>query len=214
MTNTTVPGTAVLRETIDLEPRAWAAIRLAAGETLKLIDVDGQQVGDVIAVSDADPDERLSCLFTQVATGRWRLRVGDAYFSSRSRPMLEVVEDSVGIHHQMGGFCTAESNEQRYGVTGTPSCYGNFLQAMRELGPLGPDHIQPDMCTSLFMHITFDEDGSTAIREPVSKAGDHIALKALMDVRVAISNCPQERNPCNAYNPTRLRVELYSAASA
>ena len=196
------------REVIELEPRGWAAFRLRAGESMKLIDVEGKQVGDVIAVSDADPDERLSCLFTQVATGRWRLRIGDAYHSTLSRPMLEVVEDTVGVHHSLGGFCTAQSNEQRYGVSDTPNCYANFVAAMARLGPLGPDHIQPDMCTSLFMHVAYGEDGSMAIREPVSKAGDSITLEALMDVRVAVSNCPQERNPCNAFNPTALRVEI------
>ncbi|MBS1895707.1 MAG: urea carboxylase-associated family protein [Actinobacteria bacterium] len=195
-------------ETIEIEPRAWTAFKLREGESMRLIDVEGQQVGDLIAVNDADPDERLSCLFSQVATGRWRLRPGDAYYTSLSRPMLEVVEDTVGVHHQLGGFCTPESNEQRYGVPDTPCCYTNFLGAMAEHG-LGPAHIQPDMCTSLFMNVVLDADGSMRIAEPVSRAGDSITLKALMDVRIAISNCPQERNPCNAFNPTRLRVELF-----
>jgi uncharacterized protein YcgI (DUF1989 family) len=201
---------AAVRDSIHLDPRGWTAFKLAAGECMRLVDLEGQQVGDVIAVSDADPDERLSCLFTQVATGRWRLRVGDSYHSSLSRPMLEVVQDDVCVHHSLGGFCTEESNEQRYGVPNTPCCYTNFLQAM-EVHGLGRDHIQPDMCTSLFMHITFDDDGSTAIREPVSKAGDSVTLKALFDLRVAVSNCPQERNPCNAYNPTSLRVDILAA---
>ncbi len=196
--------------TIEIAPRGFAAFVLAAGERMRLIDVEGQQVGDLIAVSDADPDERLSCLFSQVATGRWRLRTGDAYYSNRSRPMLEIVEDTVGMH-QLGGFCTPESNEQRYGIAGTPSCYGNFLSAMQQLGPLGPDHIQPDMCTSLFMHVDYGQDGSMEIREPFSRAGDQITLRATMPLRIAISNCPQERNPCNAYNPTSLRVELLGA---
>jgi uncharacterized protein YcgI (DUF1989 family) len=206
MTQTTLPSP---HETIEIEPRGWTAFKLRAGESLRLIDVEGQQVGDLIAVNDEDPSEGLSCLFTQVATGRWRLRPGDAYHSIKSRPMLEVVEDTVGIHHALGGFCTPESNEQRYGVPDTPCCYTNFTHAMPELG-LGPESIQPDMCTSLFMHIVFGEDGSMKIVEPTSKAGDHITLKALMDVRVAISNCPQERNPCNAFNPTSLRVELFA----
>lgn len=207
MTQTTLPSP---RETIEIEPRGWTAFKLRAGESLRLIDVEGQQVGDLIAVNDEDPSEGLSCLFTQVATGRWRLRPGDAYHSIKSRPMLEVVEDTVGIHHALGGFCTPESNEQRYGVPDTPCCYTNFTHAMPELG-LGLESIQPDMCTSLFMHIVFGEDGSMKIVEPTSTAGDHITLKALMDVRVAISNCPQERNPCNAFNPTSLRVELLPA---
>lgn len=199
------------RNSIHIEPRGWAAFRLRAGESMKLIDLEGQQVGDLIAVNDANPDERLSCLFTQVATGRWRLRPGDAYHSSLSRPMLEVVEDTVGIHHSLGGYCTPESNEQRYGIPDTPCCYTNFLSAMPEID-LGPEYIEPDMCTSLFMNVVLDPDGSMSIAEPVSRAGDQITLKALMDVRIAISNCPQERNPCNAFNPTALQVDIFAAA--
>lgn len=212
MTASPPTPTPSIKRTIEIAPRGWAALVLAAGEQVRLIDVEGQQVGDLIAVNDDDPDERLSCLFTQVATGRWRLRVGDAYHTNRSRPMLEVVEDTVGVHHALGGFCTSESNEERYGIPGTPSCYGNFLTAMQQLGPLGPDHIQPDMCTSLFMHVHYDQDGGMEIREPKSRAGDRIALRALMPVRVAISNCPQERNPCNGYRPTSLRAEILGAS--
>lgn len=204
-------STPEVSESIHLDPRAWTAFTLKAGQCMRLVDLEGQQVGDVIAVSDADPDEGLSCLFTQVATGRWRLRVGDAYHSSRSRPMLEVVQDDCGIHHSLGGYCTPESNEQRYGIPDTPCCYSNFMEAIK-VHDLAPDQINPDMCTSLFMHITFDEDGSTAIREPVSKAGDAITLKAMMDLRVMVSNCPQERNPCNAFNPTSMRVDILAAA--
>ena len=69
------PDPSLLRESIVIEPRGWTAFKLRTGESLRLIDVEGQQVGDLIAVNDADPDEGLSCLVSQVATGRWRLRV-------------------------------------------------------------------------------------------------------------------------------------------
>jgi uncharacterized protein YcgI (DUF1989 family) len=49
-------------------------------------------------------------------------------------------------------------------------------------------------------------DGSYEIQEPDSRRGDFIDLRAEMDLFVAISNCPQERNPCNGFNPTPLRV--------
>ena len=174
---------------------------------MKIVDLEGRQAADVIAVSDVDPGERSSCIFTQVATGRWRLRLGDAFYTTRCRPMLEVTADTVGVHHLMGGYCTAESNELRYGVADTSNCYSNLVEAMAELG-LGPSHVQPDMCASLFMHLAYEQDGSIAVRESPSREGDFIALRALMDVRVAISNCPQERNPCNGYHPTPLRVDI------
>jgi uncharacterized protein YcgI (DUF1989 family) len=202
---------AQIRESIHIEPRGWAAFKLAKEESLRLVDLEGMQVADLIAVNDADPEERSSCIFTQVATGHWRPQVGDSFHTTLCRPMLEIVEDTVGVHHVMGGYCTAESNELRYGVPDTPSCHGNFVQAVAQLG-LTPDHIQPDMCASLFMNLTYSDDGSLAIREPLSRAGDFITLKARMDLRVAVSNCPQERNPCNGFRPTALRADIFAAA--
>jgi uncharacterized protein YcgI (DUF1989 family) len=35
-----------------------------------------------------------------------------------------------------------------------------------------------------------------------------------MDLFVSISNCPQERNPCNGFNPTPLRVVVLAGADA
>jgi len=46
------------------------------------------------------------------------------------------------------------------------------------------------------------------IREPKSRAGDEIVLRALMPQIVAISNCPQVRNPVNAGRLKPLRVEI------
>jgi len=57
-------------------------------------------------------------------------------------------------------------------------------------------------------------DGKIGIHEPLSKAGDFIDLRAETDLLVAISSCPQERNPCNAYTPTRLRVVVFDQPPA
>ena len=43
----------------------------------------------------------------------------------------------------------------------------------------------------------------------VNKAGDYIDLRAEMDLIVAISNCPQELNPCNGFAPTDMKVVVY-----
>ena len=52
---------------------------------------------------------------------------------------------------------------------------------------------------NIFMNVPIG-DGKMGIAEPLSKAGDYVDLRAETDLLVAISNCPQERNPCNAYN--------------
>ncbi len=64
-------------------------------------------------------------------------------------------------------------------------------------------------CFNIFMNVAFDPDGTCEIRKPRSRAGDHIDLRAEIDCLVAMSVCPQELNPCNAFNPTPMKVELY-----
>ena len=40
-------------------------------------------------------------------------------------------------------------------------------------------------------------------------AGKYVELRAEMDVIVLVSNCPQLNNPCNAYNPTPVRMFIW-----
>jgi hypothetical protein len=49
------------------------------------------------------------------------------------------------------------------------------------------------------------------IKEPTSRAGDFYDLRAEMDLLVAVSNCPQERNPCNGFKPTPMGIIIYRA---
>ena len=55
-----------------------------------------------------------------------------------------------------------------------------------------------------------EADLTLGIAEPTSGAGDYYDLRAEMDLLVAVSNCPQERNPCNGFNPTALGIILYA----
>ena len=66
--------------------------------------------------------------------------------------------------------------------------------------------------TVMFMNVQVLADGSIEIQEPLSKAGDYILLEALDDLLVAASACPQDQNPCNGWNPTDLRIEIYSGS--
>ena len=43
----------------------------------------------------------------------------------------------------------------------------------------------------------------------MSAPGKYVEMRAEMDVVVLISNCPQLNNPCNAYNPTPIRLLVW-----
>ena len=95
-------------------------------------------------------------------------------------------------------------------VAGTPNCRSNFEQTLR---PFGIPLQEIPYSFNVFMNAPIEPDGKMSIHEPISKPGDHVDLRAETDLIVAISNCPQERNPCNAFKPTRLRVIVHGASA-
>ena len=67
---------------------------------------------------------------------------------------------------------------------------------------------------NFFMNVPVELDGGMALTEGFSQAGDFVDLRAEMDVLVAVSNCPQTRNPVNAYNPTPIRLIVWESATS
>ena len=95
----------------------------------------------------------------------------------------------------------------RYGVRGTPNCRDNFLRALAPFG-LGLRDIVANV--NFFMYVPVDPDGSMAIVQGRSRPGDHVDLRAEMDVLAVVSNCPQTHNLANDYHPTPIRVAVRS----
>ena len=188
--------------------REFAAFTLHSGETLRIIDLEGKQVADIIALSKLDKDEKLSCVYSNVLNGTWKLTKGHVLYTNRARPMLSITEDRVWLHYSGGGFCSEEVNYFRYKVRNTRNCADNLTMAFKPHGIERRD-FNFDCCFNLFMNLTFKPDGSMKIEEPISKPGDYFDLRAEMDCIIAISNCPQDRNPCNGFNPTPLKIQVF-----
>jgi urea carboxylase-associated protein 1 len=203
-----VPGK-VLEERVIPARGEWSGI-LRAGQVLRLIDLEGRQVIDFLCYNAANPAERYNAADTMKYAGTIYLGKGHGLYSDLGRKLMTVVEDTVGRHDTIGGCCSAESNLVRYGVEGTPNCRDNFLTALGRFG-LGRKDIVANL--NVFMNVPVQPDGSMAIAEGWSKPGDFIDLRADMDVLAALSNCPQERNPCNAFRPTPVKLVVYEPQS-
>jgi len=197
----------VLRDEI-IEARGRTAFTVEAGQTVRIVDLEGQQVADVVCFVKDDPAEKLSVHNTALIQGSLYIGSGHVLFSDRCRPLMRITADSCGRHDLIAGSCSEGTNRHRYGVAGTPNCRSNFEAALE---PFGIPLKEIPYSFNVFMNVPVQPDGRMAIVEPTSKAGDTIELRAEMDLIVAISNCPQERNPCNAFKPTSLRVTVYEA---
>ena len=90
--------------------REYTSLILHRGEILRVMDLEGKQVADLVALSTIDKDEKLSCIYSNLLNGTWKLTRGHTLYSNRARPMLSIVEDKVGLHYSGGGFCNEEIN--------------------------------------------------------------------------------------------------------
>ena len=192
--------------------REYTSLILHRGEILRVIDLEGKQVADLVAINATDKSEKLSCVYSNLLNGTWKLTNGHILYSNRARPMISIKEDKVGLHYSGGGFCSEEINFLRFKVRNTRNCAENLTLAFRHHG-IQREDFDFDSCFNIFMNLTFQPDGSMKLQEPVSKPGDYIDLKSEMDCVIAISNCPQDRNPCNGFNPTPLQIEVLGSPS-
>jgi uncharacterized protein YcgI (DUF1989 family) len=180
--------------------------RLEAGQFLKIVDPHGKQAGDFWAFNAANPEEHLSAMHTRVWVNRLCPRPGESFHSNQRRPMLQLVQDTCGVHDLLTAPCD-EHRYRLYGVQGEhASCAGNFRQVMRPFLGASPYIPQP---VNLFMNVGVFPDGRVETGDNPSKPGDCVVLKAWIDCIVALSACPQEFNPVAGWYPTDLHVGIY-----
>lgn len=180
----------------------------SAGQYVTLVDLAGQQAGDFVALAAADHREALSPVHTRRANLSIFLRVGERLFSSRSRPMFEIVEDTVGVHDSNVPACDPTRYAVDFGVPGHRNCLENLHEA---LAPLGLDILDVPEPFNFFQNGPVTADGRMAVTDPVSRPGDRLVLRALMDVVCALSPCPQDIIPGNGLVVTDIRVIVSDA---
>jgi len=177
------------------------------GQVLRIVDLEGNQAVDTLFYNADDTHEHYSAQNTIQAQGRIYLTTGSVLLSNRGRPMLRIDDDTCGRHDTLGGACSSESNTVRYALEKRHmhSCRDSFLLALAR-----HDHgmSKRDLPSNInfFMNVPVTPEGGLRFADGISAAGRHVELTALMDTLVLISNCPQLNNPCNAYNPTPIRV--------
>ncbi|MBW4331823.1 urea carboxylase-associated family protein [Stakelama sp. CBK3Z-3] len=176
-----------------------------AGETLRIVDLDGNQAVDLLIYLTADDTERYSAQDTVAAQGNIFLRTGTKLLSNEGRVMMTITDSAVEYHDTLGGACSCESNTLRYGhhTKALHACVENFLHANLRAGRTKRDIVSN---INFFMNVPVEADGALGIVDGISAPGLTVDLKAEMDVTVLVSNCPQINNPCNGFNPTPVRM--------
>ncbi|KUI26509.1 urea amidolyase associated protein UAAP2 [Mycobacterium sp. GA-2829] len=198
-----VPGRTVLDEPVAARA-PWSAV-VAAGDVLTIVDLAGNQAVDCLLYSAADTAVRYSAPETIARQGRIALTTGSVLRADTGAALMTVVADEVGVHDTLGGACSKESNTLRYGqhTRAQHGCMENFLIEGARWG-LGARDLSSNI--NWFMNVPVDPDGALGIVDGLSGPGKRVALRADVDTLVLVSNCPQINNPCNAFDPTPVRM--------
>ena len=206
------PESAIYRKTV-LAGDYWLEV-VKAGQTIRLLDVEGNQAADTLFYSAADPSERYSAVDTIREQGNVFLGLGTKLISTDGNVMLTIVADTVGRHDTLGGACATESNTVRYDLEKRTmhACRDSWMLAVAERPEFGLTKRDITHNINFFMNVPVTADGGLDFADGLSAPGKYVELRAEMDVIFLISNCPQLNNPCNAYNPTSVDVLIWGAA--
>lgn len=186
---------------------------IGAGQTLRIVDVEGNQAADTLFFNAADPADRYSAVDTLREQGNVYLSCGSKLLSSSCRVLAEIVADTVGRHDTLGGACATESNTVRYALDKRTmhACRDSYVLALAQHDRLGLTKRDLAHNINFFMNVPVTPEGKLSFEDGVSAGGRYVEVRAEMDLVCLISNCPQLNNPCNAYNPTPLEVLVWDA---
>lgn len=194
-----------MTETTQIAARSGVAFVLAAGQTLTVIDPRGEQVADLLAYNANDIGEVVSSGRTLDYAETVYLTTGDLLYSNRSRPMIEIVSDSVGRHDFLLTPCSYDTFRHFYpSLEPHRGCFGNLAEA------LAPHGITPDQIPTAFncfMNVPINaQTGKISVLPPLSLAGDHISFQARMDLIIGLTACSAPDSNGGTFKPIDYRI--------
>ncbi|MBM7332641.1 MAG: urea amidolyase associated protein UAAP2 [Alcanivorax sp.] len=203
------PDDAAFRQVVPAGDYFLKVVR--AGETFRILDLEGNQAADTLFYNADDTAERYSAQDTVREQGNVYLTAGSVLRSNRNRPMLEITADTCGRHDTLGGACATESNTVRYDLKKRcmHACRDSWMLAINEHEEYGLDKRDIAHNINFFMNVPVTAEGGLTFADGISAPGKYVEMKALMNTLVLISNCPQLNNPCNGYDPTPIEVLIW-----
>jgi uncharacterized protein YcgI (DUF1989 family) len=197
-----------LIDSIEIAAYSGGWVRAQAGDLVRIVDVEGSQIADMFAVTADDLTEWLSAANTRGAIARLFPRVGEAFHTTRYRPILELVaDDSPGVHDMLWRACDPYLYASRGVVGDHANCSDNFRAAAAEFG--WHPEVVPDP-VDFFQNTPLDEHHQLGVGPGPTGPGDSVTLRALMDTFVVVTSCsfdlPGSR--INGDRCTPIRVEV------
>lgn len=193
------------------------AYEVKKGQFAQIIDVEGQQCSDFMAMRssalDAGVERHIDSTVSRTMTRSAYPLPGlhDKFFDQDIRPLLAVRQDTVGRHDTFALACTARGYEER-GFPGHVNCSDNISEAF---APYGIQARRAWPAINFFFNSWIDwRDHAIASDEAWSRPGDYVAMQALTDLVCVSTACPDDVDPINGWNPTDIHVRIYEENSS
>ena len=193
-----------------LPARSGMGFDAAAGDLIRIIDLQGSQPVDFWAFNREDFYEFLSCEHTKPSIEKLYPRLGDSAYTNRRRAIVTVVEDNSPGQHDMQFAACDPTRYTELGFEGEhASCQENLHAALQEVGVQWGFTPQP---WNLFTNFFINPDDTFSVKAPQTQAGDNITLRVEISAYIVVSACPQDQNLTCGGNPTDIRVEIKRAS--
>ena len=186
--------------------REGRGVYMRKGQLLDIVDVEGHQVGDLIAWFRNDPSEYLSPTHTVSCNASIDLATGSQVFSNRRNPVFTILRDDVERHDIIVPCCDHERYKRDYDLDDHDNCLANLHEARDQLGE--DFELHGEMAWNVFMHNRVTDRGDVVTDPAVHDAGATMTLLAHEDLVVLLSACTQDLTPCNDFNPTSMLMRL------
>ncbi len=192
------------------------AYTVQKGRYIQIIDVEGQQCSDFMAMRadalDAGVERHIDSTVSRTMSRSAYPLPGlhDKFFDQDIRPLLAVRQDTVGRHDTFALACTARGYEER-GFPGHLNCSDNISDAFE---PYGIQRRRAWPAINFFFNswINFSDHSLTS-DEAWSRPGDYVAMQALTDLGCVSTACPDDVDPINGWTPTDIHVRVYEESS-
>ncbi|MBX2886896.1 MAG: aminomethyltransferase family protein [Granulosicoccus sp.] len=201
-----------VREEFTISRGTAMSYEVKQGEVLQIIDVEGQQCSDFMAMnahSLQDGMERYidSTVTRSMIRGAYPMPgLFDKFYDQDMRPLLKLKQDTVGRHDTFALACTARGYEER-GFFGHLNCSDNISHVYQRFG-IKARSAWPAI--NFFFNSWIDHhDNRIQVDEAWSRPGDYVAMEAMTDLVAASTACPDDVDPINGWNPTDIHVRIY-----
>lgn len=188
------------------------AYEVKKGEFIQIIDVEGQQCSDFMAMRSDGLEKGEEWIIDSTATRSMVRRafpgpgLTDKFYDREMRPLLNIVQDTCGRHDTFAVACTARGYEER-GFPGHVNCSDNISNA---LSPFGVARRSAWPAINFFWNTWIDHHSSHILTEEShSRAGDYVVMRAMEDLLCVSTACPDDIDPINGWNPTDVHVRIY-----